>query len=188
MKTSDKNKELENTSQYLTFAMRDENYAVKINHVREVLDLPALTKLPTMPAYMCGVISLREQVVPIMDLGQMLGMPPLADNRQATIIIFKTRTEDHEYIFGAVVDKVKTVIDLGADEIEPLPPMREDMLTDFIVGMGRKDNGFLIIIDIEQVMSAKELNSLTVKAIRDMKTMAAALTAPVEERQMAAGG
>nr|MDA8166000.1 chemotaxis protein CheW [Desulfobacteraceae bacterium] len=96
-------------SQYLTFTMRDEDFAIEIAKVREVLDVSTLTRIPRMPDYLSGVINLRGNVVPVMDLGLKLGMTPIEKTKNTCIMIVEVAVEGVEVDMGVLTDSVQMV-------------------------------------------------------------------------------
>ncbi|HIJ78091.1 MAG: chemotaxis protein CheW [Desulfobulbaceae bacterium] len=142
-------------AQYLSFILREENFAIEISKVREVLDVTVLTKIPRMPEYLSGVINLRGNVVPVMDLGLKLGMTGIEQTHNTCIMIVELEVEGETVDMGLLTDSVQMVIDLRNDDIEAVPKMGTGIDTEFIKGMGRQDEKFLIILDIDKVL-AKE--------------------------------
>ena len=157
------------SSQYLSFTLRDEDFAVEIFKVREVLDVATLTKIPRMPDYLCGVINLRGNVVPVVDLGLRLGMEPVQKTINTCIMIMEILVEEEgsSVLMGVLTDAVQAVLDLDQATIEKVPRMGTNLNTDFIKGMGRHDEKFLILLDIDKVLASEgEL------ALRDMAEQA----------------
>lgn len=148
------------TCQYLTFRLGDEDFALEINTVREVLDLINITKIPRTPEYMKGVINLRGNVVPIIDLRLNLGMSAAERTVDTCIIIVEVDLDGEAIQIGALADSVQEVIDIDPDQIEPAPKIGISMNTDFIKGMGKRDENFIIILDINKVLSTEELSAL----------------------------
>ena len=133
------------TGQYLTFSLREEVFAVEIGKVREVLDVAVMTKIPRMPEFLRGVINLRGNVVPVMDLGQKLGMTPIKETINSSIVIVQLMTENDTVLMGAMTDAVRMVVDLHLEDIHEVPQMGANLNTEFIKGMGRLEEKFLII-------------------------------------------
>lgn len=154
---SDENK----TSQYLTFTLRDGDFAIDIAKVREVLDITTMTKLPRMPSYISGVINLRGNVVPVLDLGCRLGMEPVVQTKNTCVMIMETTIDKTIVSIGTVADSVQMVLDLQTSEIEEVPRIGRNINTDFINGMGKQGEKFLVILNIDKVLSqdAEELLS-----------------------------
>ncbi|MBU0485280.1 MAG: chemotaxis protein CheW [Proteobacteria bacterium] len=149
--------EKENTqaNQYLTFSLRDEDFAVEISKVREVLDVTTMTKIPRMPDYLSGVINLRGNVVPVMDLGLKLGMGPIVKTKNTCIMIVEIEVEGTLVEMGGITDSVQMVMDLLPEDIESVPKMGTNLNTQFIKGMGRQGEKFLIILDIDMVLASE---------------------------------
>jgi len=145
------------TSQYLTFKLDNEIYAMDITTVREVLDITQITKVPQMPDFMCGVINLRGSVVPVVDLRLKFGLEKAASLRQACIVIIEIILDDEETVLGILVDSVQEVISLEPEQIDPPPRIGTRLKTQFIKGMGKKDKEFIIILETAKVFSAEEL-------------------------------
>ncbi|MBN2063460.1 MAG: chemotaxis protein CheW [Sedimentisphaerales bacterium] len=148
------------TCQYLTFKLGQEDFALEINTVREVLDLINITKIPRTPDYMKGVINLRGNVVPIIDLRLNLGMESAERTVDTCIIIVEVDFDGEAMQIGALADSVQEVIDIDPDNIEPAPKIGINLNTDFIKGMGKRDDKFIIILDINKVLSSEELTVL----------------------------
>ena len=143
--------------QYFTFTLGDEEFALEISRVREVLDYTAITKVPRMPPFLKGVINLRGNVVPVVDLRLKLGMSAIEKTVDTCIVIVDILIEEELTQMGALTDSVKEVIDLDPDEIAPPPRMGTQLDNRFIKGMGKQDERFLIILDIDKVFSVGEL-------------------------------
>lgn len=150
-------KSANDTSQYLNFTLGKEVFAVDIASVREVLELTAITKIPRTPDYMCGVINLRGHAVPVMDMRLKFGMPETETTVDTCIIIVEVDFEGESIVMGGKVDSVREVFDLTADHIEAAPRMGTSINTDYIKGIGKQDETFVIILDIAKVFSAEEL-------------------------------
>ena len=145
------------TSQYLTFKLEDEVFALDIVKVREVLDFTMVTKVPESPDFMLGVINLRGAVVPVVDMRLKFKMARAETTVNTRIIIFEIDIDGETTVLGALVDSVQEVMDLGSDEIEPPPRIGTRLNTKLIKGMGKRDDKFIIILDIDKVFSADEL-------------------------------
>lgn len=143
--------------QYLTFKLDDEVFALDITQVREVLDFTAVTKVPQTPRFMRGVINLRGNVVPVVDLRAKFGMSPAQNQENLCIIIVDVVMDGEETILGALADSVQEVLDLANDQIEPAPRIGTRLKSGFIKGMGKQDDHLIIILDIDKVFSLDEL-------------------------------
>lgn len=146
------------TTQYLTYKLADEIFALEISKVREVLDFTAITKVPRTPEFMRGVINLRGNVVPVVDMRLKFGMSKTEKTVNTCIIIAEITLDGDTAVLGALADSVQEVIDLEPDQIEPAPKIGTRLNTEFIKGMGKRNEQFLIILDIDKVFSADELS------------------------------
>ena len=145
------------TTQYLTFKLSDEVFALDITKVREVLDFTTVTKVPRTPDFMRGVINLRGTVVPVVDLRLKFGMPQTEKTVNTCIIIAEVTVDNETTILGALTDSVQEVMDLEPDHIEPAPKIGTRLNTEFIKGMGKRDDNFVILLDIDKVFTTGEL-------------------------------
>jgi purine-binding chemotaxis protein CheW len=145
------------TTQFLTFKLGDEVFALDITKVREVLDFTTVTKVPRTPEFMRGVINLRGSVVPVVDLRLKFGMTRTENSVNTCIIITEVTVDNDTTILGALADSVQEVLDLEPGSIAPAPRIGTKLRTEFITGMGRRDDRFIIILDIDKVFSSDEL-------------------------------
>ncbi|MBF0288942.1 MAG: purine-binding chemotaxis protein CheW [SAR324 cluster bacterium] len=152
--------EIRETIQFLTFQLQQEVFAVEIAKVREVLELASITKVPRTPAFMRGVINLRGNVVPVIDMNLKFDMLRTDQTVNTCIIIVEIRLDGEETLLGALVDSVQEVMDLHPDQIEPPPKIGAKLKAEFIRGMGKHDDRFLIILDIDKIFSSDELNRM----------------------------
>jgi len=149
--------EKEKTTTYLTFVLGTESFAVDVRNVREVLDFTDLTRVPRMPEFMRGVINLRGSVVPVIDMRLKFGMEKVVDTVDTCVIVTEISLDGETTVVGALADAVKEVFDLEAGQIEPPPRIGTSLNTEFIRGMGKHEDEFVIILDIDRVFSAEEL-------------------------------
>jgi purine-binding chemotaxis protein CheW len=155
-------------AQYLTFRLGNETFALDILHIREIIEFGQLTEVPMMPTFIRGVINLRGRVVPVVDLGARFGRGQTVAGRRSSIVILEIRQvtdADAENFalqeIGIMVDAVNEVIDIRADAIEPPPSFGVQLRPEFINGMARRDNGFIILLDVSRVLSIGEMSSLS---------------------------
>ena len=148
------------TRQYLTFKLGEEIFALDVAQVREVLDFTAITRVPRTPEYMRGVINLRGSVVPVVDMRLKFGMTRTERTVNTCIEVVEVTLDGEATVLGALVDSVQEVIELEPDQIEPAPRIGTRLRTDFIKGMGKRDNEFIIILDIDKVFSVEELSMM----------------------------
>ena len=145
------------TTQYLTYKLRDETFALDISKVREVLDFTTVTKVPRTPEFMRGAINLRGSVVPVVDLRLKFGMTKTEKSVNTCAIIVEVTVDGESTVLGCLADSVQEVLDLSAGQIEPAPRIGTKLRTEFIKGMGKQNEQFIIILDIDKVFSADEL-------------------------------
>lgn len=144
-------------NQYLTFTLDGEQYAISVSQVREVLESAKITKIPRTEEYMKGVINLRGQGVPVIDLRLKFGLPEFGEQGKASIIVMEVRAGSGLVVLGALADSVQEVIDLDASQIDAAPRFGARLATDFIKGMGKRDDKFIIILDIDKIFSTDEV-------------------------------
>ena len=146
------------TTQYLSFNLGDEVFALDISKVREVLEFTTVTKVPQTPDYMRGVINLRGGVVPVIDMRVKFGMGETEKGINTCVIITEVEMEGEETtVLGALADSVQEVFDLHVEDIEPAPKIGTHLNTEFLKGMGKKDEEFVLLLDIDKVFSVDEL-------------------------------
>lgn len=161
--------EITETRQYLTFKLGEEIFATDVSKVREVLDFTSVTKIPRTPDFMSGVINLRGNVVPVVDLRLCFEMSKTEKTVNTCIVVVEMLLEGESTIIGALADSVEEVIDLEPDQIQPPPKMGTQIRTDFIKGMGKREAQFIMILDIDRVFSAEELSVVrSVEAARPL--------------------
>jgi purine-binding chemotaxis protein CheW len=145
------------TNQFLTFTLDQDVYAMEIDSIREVLEATTITKIPRTPEFMLGVINLRGHAVPVMDLRMKFSMGEVQQTVETCIIIAEVAHDGATTSIGALVDSVDEVFGIPADSIEPAPRMGSAIEAEFIAGIGRKEEAFVIILDTGKVFSAEEL-------------------------------
>lgn len=145
------------TRQYLTFKLADEVFAVDVAKVREILEFTTITKVPQTPDFMRGVINLRGSVVPVMDMRLKFGMPETDKTVNTCIIVVEVNHEGETIILGALADSVQEVFELEPEQIEPAPRIGTKLNTEFILGMGKHDGQFIMILDIDKTFTCEEL-------------------------------
>lgn len=146
--------------QFLTFTLTDEVFAVEIAQVREVLEFSSVTRVPRTPDFMEGVINLRGSVVPVLDMRKKFRMPAAERTVDSCVIIIEVPVEDDTTVLGALVDSVNEVMEMGDGEIEPPPKIGTGLNTEFIRGMGKRDEHFVIILNTDKVFSDEELSAI----------------------------
>jgi purine-binding chemotaxis protein CheW len=158
-------------TQYLTFKLDEEIFALDVGKVREVLDDTKITKVPRTPDFMLGVINLRGSVVPVVDMRLKFDMEKTEKTVNTCIIITEVEMDDDITVLGALADSVQEVVDLEPGDIEPAPRIGTSINTDFIKGMGKRDEEFIMILDIDKVFSSEEIAQVQdVKDAGEVKT------------------
>ncbi len=145
------------SGQYLTFRLGDEMFSLNVAQVREILDLSTITKIPGTPDFMVGVINVRGSVVPVIDLHIQFGMPRTENTTETRIIVMELLLNGETTVLGALADSVHEVTELDSEQIEKPPKIGARWRTEFVKGIGRQDDRFIIILDIDQVFSEEEL-------------------------------
>jgi purine-binding chemotaxis protein CheW len=150
--------------QYLTFILANEIYAIDVANIKEVLGVPRITRVPRMPDFMNGVINLRGSVVPVLDLRLKFSLGETAMTKDTGIIVTEIAnvfddSDSQTLTVGIFSDRVEKVIALDDRQIEPPPKIGMTIDTSFITGMGRMDDSFVIILDINRLLSQNELLS-----------------------------
>jgi purine-binding chemotaxis protein CheW len=159
---SDENINLGNVQQFLTFVLNDETYGVGILHIREIIEYDNLTVVPLMPDFISGVINLRGNVVPVVNLARRFEHESKEIGKRTSIIIIDiTDTEGESVEVGMVVDIVNEVIELASSDIAAAPTFGAKIRTEFIQGMGKIEDKLMILLDVNHVLSIKELSNVS---------------------------
>lgn len=144
-------------SQYLTFQLGNETFAMGILHIKEIIEYGNLTSVPMMPAFIRGVINLRGAVVPVVDLAARFARTSCDVTRRTCIVIIEVEANNERQDVGLVVDAVNEVIDIPTAEIEPPPAFGANLRTDFIEGMGKISGKFVIMLNVDRILSFEDL-------------------------------
>lgn len=145
------------TSQYMTFKLGNELFAIGVAQVREVLEVSQITRVPTAPAYMRGVVNVRGQATPVVDLRLKFGLPQLPDSLNTRIIVMELEIDREAVVLGGVADSVHEVIEIEPGSIDPPPRIAMRWRSEFIQGMGKRGDDFIIILDLNRAFSSEEL-------------------------------
>jgi purine-binding chemotaxis protein CheW len=146
--------------QYLTFLLNGESFAIGILCIKEIIEYNGLTEVPMMPECIRGVINLRGAVLPVLDLAVRFNKKPGVVSKKTCIVIVEVKTGDTSHDMGVVVDAVNAVLEIPRSEIEPAPAFGAKIRTDFIEGMGKVNGHFVILLNVNEVLSMDELSSL----------------------------
>lgn len=160
----------EEAVQYLTFKLDGESFATEINKVREVLEYTQITPVPRSPDFMKGVINLRGSVVPVVDLRLQFGLPAVEPTVDSCIIIIEVNIEGSSTILGALADSVQEVIDLKPEQLEPAPSFGTRIDNDFVQYMGKLDDRFVIVLDMNKVFSMEQINRVEKNSTENNET------------------
>jgi purine-binding chemotaxis protein CheW len=167
--------------QYLTFTVTGESFGIAIASIKEIIEYRTPTEVPMMPGYMRGIINLRGRVLPVIDLAVRFGRSKLAETRRTCIVILEVQQKDEQHDIGVMVDAVSAVVEIADADVEPPPSFGANLRTDFISGMGKIGDGFVILLDIGKVLSLEDLATLDTAgeaASASAKAHSARMTAP----------
>lgn len=154
--------------QYLTFRAGNKSLAISILDVKEIIEINTITDVPMTPEYIRGVINLRGNVVPVIDLSARLGRQSSEITKRSCIVLVQVEYNDDTQLLGMLVDGVDEILEIPEANILPPPDFGADIRTDFIQSMGRVDDEFIILLNINRVLSIKELSQL--KQVADNST------------------
>jgi purine-binding chemotaxis protein CheW len=147
-------------AQCLTFRLDNELFAINIARVREVLEFSTVTKVPRMPDFMCGVINLRGSAVPVVDMRIKLGMLPAERTPDTCVVITEVMVDGENVVLGALVDSVQEVLALDDREMLSPPRIGGRLDTRAIHGMGRHDDAFVMVLDIDEIFPPGDVNAI----------------------------
>ncbi len=157
---------------FLTFRMMDEVFAIDVLKVIEILELSKITKVPRAPEFMVGIINLRGNVLPVIDARTKFGMPKKEATVETCIIVMDIDVDDDVVTLGALVDSVSEVIEIQAEAIQKSPSIGARYNSDFIDGLVKKDDDFVMILNIGKAFSQDELGQLSLAADNQEKQLA----------------
>jgi len=149
------------TTQFLTFVVGDEEYGVGILKAKEILEYDTVTTVPNAPSFFRGVINLRGSVVPVVDLAVKFGRTPSAVTRRSCIVVVEVERDTEQTVMGIVADRVSQVAELTPDAVEPPPAFGSGVRTDWLLGLGRAEKRFILLLDTDRVLSDTEAASIT---------------------------
>jgi purine-binding chemotaxis protein CheW len=148
--------EVAQRQQYLVFTLAAGDYGVSILKVKEILQYEEITRVPSTPRSIRGVLNLRGSVVPVVDLAVKFGLSEAPVTKRTCVLVVETVLDGLSTVMGLVADAVSEVIELGADDIEEPPSFGTRVRVDYLVGMGKVERKFVLLLDIEKVLSADE--------------------------------
>jgi len=149
---------IEETRQYLTFLLGGGEYAFDVLRTREVLTLGKLTRIPCTPNFMSGVINLRGNVVPVINLHEKFELPETKQSEDSAIIIIEITIDQEIVVIGVLVDAVRAVLRFEADQLNPAPKVGMKMNPDMLSAVAHKDDHFIVILNADRIFSAEELS------------------------------
>jgi purine-binding chemotaxis protein CheW len=166
--------------QFLSFTLDQVDYAVGILQVKEILQYEPVTRVPSVPRSVRGVINLRGAVVPVVDLSLKFGLPETPISGRTCILIVEARLDGEPAVLGVLADSVSEVLELGTGDIEPTPAFGTRVRVDYLLGMGKVDGRFVLLLDLDRALSADEKEAAT--RLADEPLQAAAQFAPAAPR------
>lgn len=154
------NNQISKADSFLTFKVADELYAVSVSKVLSILELTKITKIPRTPEYIRGVINLRGLVLPVVDLRIKFGLPATEFTTNTCILVLELVLDEETVKLGGLVDSVQEVLEIEDKDILPAPNIGQKFRSEFIEGMYKTENTFVMILDIEKIFTETELSSL----------------------------
>ncbi len=148
----------EGTQQFLTFRLQEEMFGLDIRPIKEIIEYGKITNVPLAPSFVRGVINLRGNVVPVVDLPQRFGWEPSPVTKRTCIVVIGVKHDEDEVVFGIVIDSVSEVLDLPDSDLVPPPSFGAKIRTDFIAGMGKVNEEFIVLLSAAKVLSVDELS------------------------------
>ena len=146
---------------YLTFVLGQESYGVDVLKIREIIRPVAITSVPQMPAYVCGVINLRGKIVPVVDLRIKFGLEPSGATERTCIVVVQVKLPSGGIsLMGLIVDAVEEVLNISEGDIEETPDFGTTIDTDYILGMAKVKSAVKTILDIDKVVSADVIQGM----------------------------
>jgi purine-binding chemotaxis protein CheW len=152
--------QVEVRNQFLAFTLGGESFAMDTRWVKEVIQFTGLTEVPLMPPFIRGVLNLRDSVVPVIDLSVRFGKPPTETARRTCVVILEIPRREDRAILGIMVDNVSEVLELSEHDIEPAPAFGNRLHSEFIQGVGKIGGKFIIVLNVQQVLSDEEMDAL----------------------------
>lgn len=155
-----KSQSVEVIKQYLTFRIGNENYGLELSQTREIIEYSGITEVPLMPNFLRGVINLRGEVVPVIDLAVRLGRKSIEVQKRTCIIVVELQNNEQNHVLGLLADSVSEVIEMNDDNIEDAPSFGANIRADFIQGIAKRDDEFVVLLDANNALSIRELAHL----------------------------
>ena len=175
-------------AQYLTFSLAGGEFAIAVLRVREIIEHEAVTRVPSTPGFIRGVINLRGRVVPVVDLARKFRLPESPVTKRTCIVIVEVETEGGRIVMGVLADAVDQVVEFRPEEIEAPPSFGTPIRVDYLKGLGKLGTEFVLILDTDRVLSAGELAAVTSAPEEAPATATAPAGAPAAGSKASAGG
>ena len=166
--TGEADEAAENASatQFLTFRIGNEYFGLELDQTREILEYTGVTEVPLMPKFLSGVINLRGEMVPVVDLAVRLGRDPIQVQRRTCIIVVEIQSDGSDHVLGLLADGVSEVVEIPAEEIEKAPSFGANIKAEFIHGIAKRDEQFVVLLDANNALSIGELANLVETAMQ----------------------
>jgi len=152
--------DLKQINSYLSFKLGEEEFAAHVSKVLSIMEMTKITKVPKSPEYMKGVINLRGQVLPVVDTRIKFGMSPTEFTKNTCIVVMEVDMEGDHVQVGTLVDSVQEVLEINKDQIQPPPSIGSKYQSQFIYGMAKIDEKFIMLLDMDKVFSAEEISNM----------------------------
>ncbi len=146
--------------QYLTFRIGNEHYGLELSQTREIIEYSGITEVPLMPNFLRGVINLRGEVVPVIELAVRLGRKPIEVQKRTCIIVVELQNNEQNHVLGLLADAVSEVIEMDDENIEDAPSFGANIRAEFIQGIAKRDDEFVVLLDANNALSIRELAHL----------------------------
>jgi purine-binding chemotaxis protein CheW len=154
------------STQYVTLGIDRETFAIPVKSVQEILDIREISRLPHAPDYLLGIIDVRGRSVPVIDLRIKLGLPSVPNTSNTRILVLEVPIDSRIVLLGLVADRVFEVTGFDADQIEPPPEIGTRWRSEYIVGVTRKHDAFVVIFNIARLFADGELATIDNSAAR----------------------
>jgi purine-binding chemotaxis protein CheW len=155
-----KEDKIEATNSFLSFKLSGEHFAIEVMKIMEILEVPKITKVPQAPAFLKGVVNLRGGVLPVIDARVKFGLPPIEQSVDTCILVLNIDLEEENIVVGAMVDSVSEVFEMEEKHIQPSPSIGARYRADFIKGMIKEKDQFMMLLNIDKVFSTEDLETI----------------------------